>query len=147
MYVGLLHTHSFLRFLVLLLLILVIIRALMSMSGKKPFGKTDNLLGLSLFSATHTQLLMGLLLYSQSSFVNFSSETMRDSNLRYWTVEHFSMMLIAIVLITMARITVRKMTDDQAKHKRMLIFNGLALVVIVTAILMSGRGFFAITSG
>lgn len=145
MYVPLLHTHSLLRFIVLLLLIVVIVNAFLGMNGKRPFGKLDNLLGLSLFSVTHTQLLVGLALYFSSSFVVFGSETMKDSSLRYWTVEHITLMLVAIGLITMARITAKKMTDDAAKHKRMFVFNTLALVIILLAIAMSQRGFFAIT--
>jgi hypothetical protein len=145
MYTALLHTHSLLRFLVLILLVLVIVKAYVGMSGKKPFGKSDNLLGLTLFSITHTQLLVGLLLYTQSSFVKFGADTMKDAALRYWSVEHITMMLIAITLITVARITAKKMTDDAARHKRMLVFNGLALVLIVMAILMSGRGIFSMT--
>lgn len=145
MYVGLLHTHSILRFLVLALLILVIVQAYLGMSGKKPYSRIDNLLSLSLFSVTHTQLLVGLLLYSQSSFVKFGGDTMKDASLRYWSVEHLTLMLIAIGLITFARISAKKMTDDSAKHKRTLVFNGLALVVIILAILMSGRGLLSMT--
>lgn len=142
MYQALLYTHSFLRFLVLLLLIIVIVKAFLGMSGKRAFGKTDNLLSLSLFSVTHTQLLVGILLYFTSTWVVFGGDTMKDANLRYWTVEHASMMLIAIVLITMARTTLKKMSDDFAKHRRLLYFNGLALLIILMAIYMSKRGFF-----
>ncbi len=145
MYAGLLHTHSFLRFLVLILLLIVIVNSFLGMSGKKPFGKVDNLLGLSLFSVTHTQLILGILLYFQSSFVKFGGETMKDANMRYWTVEHITLMLVSITLITMARITSKKMPDDAAKHKRMLVFNAIALVLILMAIAMSKRGFFSIT--
>jgi hypothetical protein len=145
MYAPLLHTHSFLRFIVLILLIVVVVNSFLGMNGKKPFGKVDNLLGLSLFSVTHTQLLVGLILYFSSSFVIFSSETMKDASLRYWTVEHATLMFVAIVLITMARITAKKMTNDAAKHKRMFVFNALALVIILVAIAMSKRGFFEIT--
>jgi len=145
MYAGLLHTHSFLRFLVLAFLILVVANSYLGWSGKKAFGKLDNILGLSLFSVTHTQLILGLLLYFQSAFVRFGSDTMKDPQLRYWTVEHITIMLASIVLITMARITSKKMTDDAAKHKRMFLFNGIALVLILLAIAMSMRGFFTIT--
>lgn len=147
MYIALLHTHSLLRFLVLALLILVIVKAYLGTSGKKPYGKTDNLLSLSLFSVTHTQLLVGLLLYFQSSFVRFGGDTMKDASLRYWTVEHITMMLIAIGLITFARISAKKMTEDAAKHKRTMVFNALALLVIVITILMSGRGLLSMTAG
>jgi uncharacterized membrane protein YhaH (DUF805 family) len=66
---------------------------------------------------------------------------MKIKMVRYWTVEHVTIMLIAVVLITMARITAKKMTSDEAKHKRMFIFNVLALALILTGIAMSGRGF------
>lgn len=144
MYIGLLHTHSMLRYLVLIMLLVVIVNSFIGMTSKKPFGKTDNLLGLTLFSATHTQLLIGLLLFFVSPFVSFSGEAMKNQSLRYWTTEHSLMMLIAIVLITMARITAKKMTDDGAKHKRMFVFNALALLIILVAIAMSGRGFLSL---
>ena len=144
MYSGLLQTHSFLRYFVLVLLILVIVKSFLGFSNKSAFGKADNMLGLSLFSLTHTQLLVGILLYFTSPFVTFGSATMSDPMSRYWTVEHNTMMLIAIVLITMARITSKKMTDDTAKHKRMLIFNSIALLIILMAIAISKRGFFSL---
>lgn len=140
MYTGLLHTHSFLRYFVLILLIVVIVQSLIGWLSKKPYGSLDNRLGLFLFIFTHTQLLVGLILYFVSPFVQFSGAAMKEASSRYWLVEHSVMMLIAIVLITMARITSKKMTDSIAKHKRMFIFNALALVIIVVAIVMSGRG-------
>lgn len=146
MYPVLLQTHSFLRFLVLIFLVIVIAKAYMGMSGKKPFGKTDNLLGLLLFSLTHTQLLVGLILYTQSPWVKLGGDSMKDPGLRFWTVEHGFIMLIAIVLITMARITAKKLANDDAKHRRMLVFNTLAFIFIMMGILMSGRGIFAMTN-
>ncbi len=144
MYTGLIHTHSLLRYLVLILLILVIINALLGLINKRPFGKTDNLLSLSLFSVTHTQLLVALLLYFVSPRVSFGPDTMKNADLRYWTVEHSLMMFIAIVFITLARITAKKLKDDVAKHSRILIFNAIALVLILAAIAASHRGFFSI---
>jgi hypothetical protein len=85
------------------------------------------------------QLLIGLILYFVSPFVKFGPDTMSDKTTRYWTVEHILTMLIAVVLITLARTTSKRMTTDEAKHKRMLIFNGIALVIIAATIMMSGR--------
>ncbi|HEY0653895.1 MAG TPA: cytochrome B [Chryseosolibacter sp.] len=140
MYTGLLHTHSFLRYFVLILLVVVIVQSLMGWLGRKPYGSLDNRLGLFLFIFTHTQLLVGLILYFVSPFVQFSGAAMKEASTRYWLVEHSLMMLIAIVLITMARVTSKKMENSEAKHKRMFIFNTIALVIIVVAIVMSGRG-------
>ena len=143
MYPSLLLLHSALRYLVLLFLLIVIIRSYMGWQKKDAYSSGDNKLSLFLFIFTHTQLLAGLLLYFVSPMVVFSGTSMKDSMLRYWLVEHNTMMLIAIVLITMARITAKKLADPVAKHKRLFIFNVIALFIIVAAIAMSGRGFFS----
>ncbi len=142
MYPGLFHTHSLLRYFILIALIVVIVKALLGLVNKQPYSKLDNKLGLYLFIFTHMQLLIGLILYVVSPFVKFGSETMSDKTTRYWTVEHLTAMIIAVVLITVARISLKRMTGDEAKHKRTLIYNALALVIIIGTIVMSGRGLF-----
>ena len=145
MYPALLTTHSVIRYFVLIFLLIVIIKAFLGFSNKQAYTKLDNTLGLTLFSLTHTQLLLGLVLYFFGSpFVQFGSASMKDASLRYWTVEHMVVMLIAVVLITVARTTSKKLTDDTAKHKRMFIFNTIALVLILVGIAMSKRGFFSL---
>lgn len=140
MYTGLLHTHSTLRYVVLLLLVLVVAKSLVGLLNKKPFDKGDEKFTLWLMIGTHLQLVVGLVLFFISPAVKFGSETMKDAVTRYWTVEHSFMMIIAVVLITLARTTTKKMSDDRAKHKRVFIMSSLALVIIVVAIIMSGRG-------
>jgi hypothetical protein len=141
MYNGLLFAHSYLRYIILILLLVVIITSLLGMVNKKPYTNGDNKLGLYLFIATHLQLLLGLVLFFISPVVQFSGAAMKDATTRYWLVEHNTAMLIAIVFITLARSTSKKMTDGQSKHKRMFIFNLIALVIIVLTISISGRGF------
>lgn len=141
MYNGLLFTHSYLRYIILILLVVVIITSLMGMTNRKPYTNGDNKLSLYLFIATHLQLLLGLILFFVSPVVQFSAEAMKNAATRYWLVEHNTAMLIAIVFITLARTTSKKMTDSNAKHKRMFIFNLIALIIIVLAISISGREF------
>ena len=139
MYTGLLHTHSLLRYFILVALMVVIVKAVIGLTQNQPYGKWDNKFSLYLFIFTHMQLLVGLILYFVSPFVKFGSTTMSDKTTRYWTVEHIFAMLIAVVLITLARTTSKRMTREAAKHKRMAIFNFVALVVIVAMIWLSGR--------
>jgi hypothetical protein len=138
MYTGLLHTHSSIRYLVLLLLIAVIIKSLIGLMNKKPFEKADNMLSLFLLIFTHIQFLAGLALYFVSPFVQFGGQTMSDKMTRYWTVEHITGMLIAVVIITIARSTSKRMSDPVAKHKRLFIFNTIALVIIIAVVLQGG---------
>jgi len=136
--------HSIARYLVLIALIGVVIQSFMGLVQKRPYGNLENKSSLYLFIFTHTQLLLGLILYFISPHVVFSGESMKDSTSRYWLVEHALIMLMAITLITMARITSKKLSEDSAKYKRLLIFNGIALLLIILGISMSGRGFFGL---
>jgi uncharacterized membrane protein len=140
MYINLLHTHSYLRYFVLAFLLIVIITSLLGLLNKKSFGAWDNRFSLILLVTTHIQFLAGLILYFVSPWVRFGAETMKVKETRYWTMEHVLGMLIAVVLITIARSTSKRMVTDQAKHKRLFIFNVIALVIIIATIYLSGRG-------
>lgn len=142
MYQALLYSHSYVRYAVFILLAVVVIVSFVGWLGKKHYTGTDDKLSLSLFMATHIQLTLGLVLYFVSPFVQFSSSTMKEKMLRYWTMEHILIMVIAVTLITMARVSAKKMTSSGAKHKRLFIFNLIALLLVMVGIHMSGRGFF-----
>ena len=134
--------HSTILYFVLIFLILVIVRSLMGWMNRKDYTNTDDKVSLWLFILTHTQLLIGLILFFVSPVVIFSGASMKDSIARYWLVEHNTMMIIAIVLISVARISIKKIADTVAKHKRLFILNTIALVIILVSISMSGRGLF-----
>ncbi len=137
--------HSLNRFVLLALMLLVLYRSLMGWLNKSPFEKTDDKLSLFLFISTHTQLLLGIILYFISPVVIFSGTSMKDSVARYWLVEHITGMLIAIVLISLGRILSKKLSDSTAKHKRMFIYNIVALIVILAIIAQNHRGFFSVS--
>jgi hypothetical protein len=142
MYGTFLLLHSLVRYFVLILLIVLIVKSFTGWQGKKEFTGADNKISLFTLIFTHIQFLLGLILYFISPFVVFGGE--RDATSRYWTMEHISMMLIAVVLITVARSTSKRMTDSTSKHKRLFILNIIALIVIVAAIMMAKRGFFSL---
>lgn len=142
MYTGLLHSHSSLRYIVLALMLLVILKATLGFLGNKPFDSFDKKLSLSLLISTHLQFVLGLLLYFVSPFVQFNENTMKEATSRYWAVEHLIGMLLAVALITVAHSTAKRMKEDLAKHKRLAIFNVLALLIIVATIFHSGRPVF-----
>jgi len=104
------------------------------MALKKPFGKSDDKISLFLFIATHAQLLVALILYFVSPFVKFGGDAMKDTEIRFFTMEHSVMMLVAIVLITMGRITAKKATTDAGKFKRLFWYNSAAFLIILISI-------------
>jgi hypothetical protein len=141
MYGTFLLLHSLVRYVVLILLIVLIVKSLIGWTSKAAFTGADNKISLFTLIFTHTQFLLGLILYFVSPFV--WSEA-KDRAVTYWRFEHISMMLIAVVLITVGRSTMKKLPDGPAKHKRLFIFNLIALIIIIAAIAMSKRGFFGL---
>jgi hypothetical protein len=67
---------------------------------------------------------------------------MSDKMTRYWTVEHVFMMIVVVALITIARTTSKRMPTDLARHRRLAIFNIIALILIIATLAMSDRRIF-----
>ena len=140
-----LYLHSSLRYIVLLLLLAAIIRAWADWLGKKQYSEGNRKLNLFAMISLHTQLLIGLILYFLSPLVQFNSQTMKDHYTRYWTVEHLTAMIIAIILVTIGHSRSKKAALPEAKHKTIAIFYTLGLVIIIATILLSSRGLLGMT--
>lgn len=123
--------HSGWRYLVIILLLVAFINALMGYVGKKPYTEGNRKLNVFALISAHIQLLLGLVLY----FLNdWYKGNMADPVMRYWKVEHISMMLIAIVLITVGNARSKKVDSALMKHRTIFVFFGLALLLITVAI-------------
>jgi len=141
---ALLQTHSWLRYFILIALVVLIVKSLLGLQGKKPFTKLDDKISLYTFIFTHLQLLVGLILYFIGKRVQFGPYTMSDPATRYFTVEHAFTMLIVVALITVGRISMKKLPTPEAKFKRLLIFNSVALVLIVVVVYVMGAAYATI---
>lgn len=133
MYNLMLHTHSVFRWLVIIFLIIAIIKSFAGWFGKKEYGKNDNLVALILLSATHLQLVFGVIMYFVSDKIVSMGIAMKDASLRFWVVEHGFTMLIAIVLITLGRVLSKKASTSELKFKKSAIFYTCAFVLILWA--------------
>ncbi|MCC8424979.1 cytochrome B [Mucilaginibacter sp. UR6-11] len=128
------HLHSGFRYIVMVLFIYTLIMALLGWLGRRPYTNTNRLSNLFAMISAHTQLLIGIVLYFLSPLVAFNSTTMKDPVTRYFTVEHWVMMLIAIALITVGHSKSKKLVLPEAKHKIIALFYGFALLIIVGAL-------------
>ena len=138
MLTGLLHVHSLLRYVLLILLLISIVKSYGGWGGKKLYSPGDRKLALFTVISAHLQLVIGLVLYFISPNVKVAlanmSEAMKNPELRFWAVEHIAMMLIAIILITIRSARAKRAATDEGKHKQIAIFFLLALLVIFIAI-------------
>lgn len=135
--------HSYNRYLILAALVYVLYRSWSGWMGKKSFEKADNTASVALLGLAHLQLLLGLIQYFVTS--TYTRDGMADMGaamknewLRYFTVEHAFMMILAVVFIQVGRTTSKKATTDEAKHKKLAIWTTAATVLILAALAMKG---------
>jgi hypothetical protein len=140
-----LQLHSGFRYVVMLLVVLAILVALAGWFGKRAYTDGNRKLNLFAMISVHTQVLFGIVLYFVSPFVQFTSQTMKVAETRYWTMEHVVMMLFAAALITVGHSRSKKIILHEGKHRAIAIFYLLAMLVIVVAILQSKRALFGMS--
>lgn len=136
---GLTHLHNLLRYAIVILLIVTVLKSFIGWFGKKEYSAGDNKLSLFLFISAHLQLVIGLVLYFISPVVEIAraqpmAEMMKNAVWRFWAVEHLLSMIIGIAIITLGRIMAKKATNDGAKFRRQAIYFTLAMVIIFSAI-------------
>lgn len=152
MYNFILHLHSGLRWVVLLLLLIVIYRSMTA--GNRPFNNTDKKYGLFAMIVCDIMLLIGVYQWLAGNWglnsvqTNGMKEIMHNATLRFFAIEHPIGMLIAIALVHIGKGYGKKNIPDPVKHKRTLLFFGLALLIILISLPWpfreagAGRGWF-----
>lgn len=133
MYTGLSHLHHYLPYVLFFLMGLIILKSIKGMVNQEEYTESDKKLGLFAMIVAHVQLTVGVALYFVSPMVISMGDAMKDATTRLYAMEHPLMMVVAIVLLTMARSKTKNLSDVSA-HKKNLLFFVLALVAIVSRI-------------
>lgn len=139
MYSGLLHSHNGLRWLVLLFIIVAVLMAITGWFQKKQYKKSNKVVNLLLIIFMDLQFVVGFILYAfvspitKASFANFGA-AMKNSDLRFYAVEHIFMMTLALILVHIGYARRKKDIADWRKHKSAAILYGIALILILAGI-------------
>jgi hypothetical protein len=134
MYDILNKVHNINRWIICVALIYVLFKLI---TGAKDQGLRKA--ALLLLITSHIQLLIGLYQYFFGPFgmqqisnaTGGMKEIMGTTTIRYWVVEHFTTMLIAIVLITMAYSNIKKSVLANVKPKKALWLLIIAMILII----------------
>ncbi len=130
--------HSILRWAVLLFGIWAVLKAIGGLSAKRNYAGADNKTSLFFMISCDLQLLIGLVLYFGNSWFDMlksnTAEVMKTGAMRFFAMEHALMMIIAWLLVHVGRSMVKRADTDAQKHKRTLVFFGIALVLILAMI-------------
>lgn len=135
MYNGLVHAHSGLRWIVLILMLIAIFNAA-SRQNKGSYIKKDKLINLFTMISLHIQLLIGLGLYfmNERGKVAFVDGFMKNTMYRFFAMEHLVAMIIAIALVTIGRKKAEKLIGTRDKHRKILVTYSVALIIILLSI-------------
>lgn len=125
--------HNIIRWAVMLFGLFTILNAFTGIVKKRIFTESDNKSNLLFMISCDIQLLLGLILYFNGSWLqNYAAH--KSGVTRFFAIEHAAMMILAWILVHVGRVAVKKAETDAGKHKRMLIFFGLAFILILAAI-------------
>lgn len=132
--------HSTWAYVVLIMVLLATVNALIGLFGNKEYQPKDFRISLFSLIVTHIQLLIGLAVYFtsplglQSITTNGMGTVMKDATLRLFAVEHLTVMIIAVVLITIGYSKHKRKLVSKPKFKTLAIFYGLALILMLSRI-------------
>ncbi|MDD7885068.1 hypothetical protein [Flavivirga sp. 57AJ16] len=105
---------------------------------KVNFTKLHNTIRHWTATIAHIQLMLGILLYTQSpmtiQFFKYYDFSEGWNEALFFGLFHILVMLISIVLITIGSASAKRKKNSQEKFKTMLIFFSLALLLILIAI-------------
>jgi hypothetical protein len=134
MYTTVLLIHSWLRWVAL---VAGVGATLAAIGSRADSGRADRW-GLALVTSLDLQMLIGLLLYfvlspfTKVALQDFGA-AMKDPGLRFFAVEHVTMMLAAVILVHIGRVLARKAASPAAKRTRMFVCFGLATILMIIA--------------
>ncbi len=140
MQTGLIHLHNFLRWVILILLVISILKAYSGWQGRKVFSPGDKKIWLFTMISAHTTLLLGLYQVALGRYGIFSTtlpagtSVMKDKFFRFFWVEHPAGMILAIILITLGYGMSKKSVSDEVKYKKAFYYFLIALIVILATI-------------
>jgi predicted cation transporter len=129
-------THSFLRYLVLLSILLVIYLAWEALVFKKPYTRLHRIATASASGISQLQLLVGFALYffgpTAQSF--WQNKSMRWGDGLFFALVHFGLMSAAIAIISIGEALAKREVDERRKFRILFNYFVLALFIILVAI-------------
>ena len=138
MYLFLLTIHSLFRWAVLISLLFAIYRSYSGWLKGKSFNSFENSVRSITMTIVHIQFLIGLCLYFVSPVVDYFLNNFKDAvherQIRFFGMEHVTMMVIAVAVITIGSMSAKRKKTDKEKFKTIAIWYTIGLVIIFLSI-------------
>jgi uncharacterized membrane protein (UPF0182 family) len=137
MQTGLVHLHNLLRWIILILLVVSVVKSYMGWKSGKAFSAGDRKIWLFTMIAAHVTLLIGLYQWLAGRYGLLTHQRpegvsmMKDGYYRFFQFEHPLTMIVAILLITMGYGVAKKQLSDSDKYRKAFQLFLLALILIL----------------
>ncbi len=136
MYETALNAHSILRLAVVLIGLYAFQRALRGWLGGRQVSAGDKFSGVLFMIVVDVQFAIGILLHTlwspqTKAAMQDMGAAMKDPTLRYWAVEHGTMMLLAVIVVHVGARMARASKHDRARFRRTALAFGIALAMFV----------------
>jgi hypothetical protein len=138
MYFVTLALHSLVRWLVLASLLYALYRSYRGWLGGRVFLQHDNTVRHTTATIAHVQMTIGVCLYFISPVIDYFLHHFKDAvherQIRFFGMEHSTMMLAAVVCITIGSAKAKRKVEDRQKFRTMAIWFTMALLIILASI-------------
>lgn len=130
--------HSANRWLITICLLTLLIRTYVGWKKGIVFSKTDQWLKVITLLSLYFQLILGINLYFDSPIVQYFLENIKESlklrQVRFFGLEHITMMTLGVILITIGFLKAQKHNNNTEKFRIIFIYTAWAVFVIFTSI-------------
>lgn len=115
----------------IIIAVILCVRILTALRTKRKYTKTDNRLEITFIALLYLGLILGVVLYfmldpeSKPKMLSLQ-EAQENAAQRFWAIEHFTIMLFALILSQVGRIFTIKNIADRHKFRYGLFYYGLA---------------------
>jgi hypothetical protein len=138
MYAILLTIHSCFRWLVLISLVYTLLRSYHGLTSALTFSLIDEVSRNTTVRIVQTQFLIGLALYVFSPMVRYFLQNfgtaVHERHVRFFGMEHITMMFIAVAAISAGSLKVDKNKTAREKFTTIAIWFSVGLVIIFLSI-------------
>ncbi len=138
-YTAALFVHSWLRWALLVVAVVLIIRTAVGWARPRVWTRPDERLQVALTGLMDAQLLLGFWLYWAlspivRSFLTEPAAGMSNPALRFFGVEHIAIMLVAVIVAHAGRVVSRSAKIPALRHARACVATVVVLLLLLAAI-------------
>ncbi len=138
MYPLLLTLHSWLRWGVVLALLVTLLASLSGWLTRRPYTRSDAVLRSLTTSVAHLQLMVGFVLYFLSPIAAYfrqnAGQAIGNLEITFFGLIHVTMMLLAVVVLTLGSSLGKRAATDAQKHRTVALCFLAGAVIILLAV-------------